>query len=342
MKKYKKLVLGIIFIAMIACIGLAVFFLKDSVPKENDKNIDEEQQIGENVSGTVTPTISVTPTETLPDNVLRDESVPRGNAYANRTYWVLGSQFARREITSITFLDTLENVPANHWDASYEKNGKVLAWTEENGEFYDLYIAGEGGVYAKDCKDLFSGYVNLKSINFNNCFFTEYAESMSGMFGYCNDLTTLNLECFDTRNVKSMEEMFMNCERLEEIIWGEKNTENVTSMYGMFYWCFDLRKMDLQEFETHNVISMKDMFRKCTKLREVNISGLDARKVKDVSYMFYDCWSLSELNYSGFLTEDVKYWDNVLVGCDDLTPDDIDGFCRNLILSESDSGSVVN
>ena len=46
-------------------------------------------------------------------------------------------------VLTVTILDRLDAAPEECWDVSEEQNGLVLAWVEEDGTFYDLYIAGE-------------------------------------------------------------------------------------------------------------------------------------------------------------------------------------------------------
>ena len=57
----------------------------------------------------------------------------------------------RTVVLTVTILDRLDAAPEECWDVSEEQNGLVLAWVEEDGTFYDLYIAGEGGINAKYC-----------------------------------------------------------------------------------------------------------------------------------------------------------------------------------------------
>lgn len=71
---------------------------------------------------------------------------------------MLGTALAREKIISVTFLDTLEQMPTDSWDVSEVKNGSVMAWTEEKENGCVLYIAGEGGVKANaDSSQLFRG-----------------------------------------------------------------------------------------------------------------------------------------------------------------------------------------
>ena len=62
---------------------------------------------------------------------------------------VFGSaDYRRDQIRSITVLDSLDGAPEEAWDVSEAGDGTVLAWVKPNGELYDLYLAGNGGISA--------------------------------------------------------------------------------------------------------------------------------------------------------------------------------------------------
>ena len=61
---------------------------------------------------------------------------------------VFGSDIMRNQIKSVTFLDTLADIPSSAWDVSAVGNGSVMAWVKLNAGLYDLYIAAEGGINA--------------------------------------------------------------------------------------------------------------------------------------------------------------------------------------------------
>ena len=68
---------------------------------------------------------------------------------------MLGSDLTRTQVCSVTVLDSLEACPEDAWDVSENGDGSVMAWTEESGDLFDLYLAGEGGVAAPaDCSEL--------------------------------------------------------------------------------------------------------------------------------------------------------------------------------------------
>lgn len=210
-------------------------------------------------------------------------------------------QYTRKEIGTLTFLDSLENAPEGAMDVSQEGNGSVLCWFKSATEGYDMYIAGEGGVKApQDCSTLFAFYSNLRRINFNNCFFTENVTSMHDMFLLCKRLETLDLQGWDTSHVTDMSFLFSRCESLESLDISSFDTSQVQSMESMFHGCENLEKLNISCFDTAAVEKMCSMFENCSSLSDLDISGFVTERVTDMSRMFYGCTALPELDFSNF------------------------------------------
>ena len=94
----------------------------------------------------------------------------------------------RKDVKTLTFQSSLQNVPSSAWDVSEAGDGSVLAWMD-NG---DLYVAADGAIAPNsNASWLFHKFVNLKTINFGNCFVTSSVTQMSGMFAGCSSLTEL-------------------------------------------------------------------------------------------------------------------------------------------------------
>ena len=60
------------------------------------------------------------------------------------------------------------------------------------------------------------------------------------MFGYCANITEINLSNFDTSKVTTMWSMFCYCSSLTSLDLSNFDTSKVTSMYRMFYQCLNL------------------------------------------------------------------------------------------------------
>ncbi len=240
---------------------------------------------------------------------------------------VFGSDIARKDIATVTFLDTLDNMPNNAWDVSQDKNEKVMAWTAEADGGYDLFIGAKGGVAANEnSKQLFIRYTNLQHVNLNGSFHTENTADMSGMFCQCGNLSELDLSAFNTSKVKNMTSMFYGCEKLEKLDVSGFDTSNVEGMYAMFYGCGNLAELDVSGFNTSKVTDMSYMFGGCERLAELDVSGFDTSNVENMSNMFNECSSLKALDVSDFNTANVKNMYAMFWNCSGLTELDVSGF----------------
>lgn len=231
-----------------------------------------------------------TPPEVRDANTLCSDEIPDDFDSSNYKYPVFGSSYLREQIRSVTFLDTLSDMPSDAWDVSEAGNGKVMAWVEPHGEMFDLYIGAEGGVWAgESCIDMFEGYIEASKIMFGSAFHTENVRNVSDMFWNCSSLTSLNLSSFDTTMVQNMSGMFSCCDSLTNLDLSTFNTSNVTDMGWMFPFCNNLTSLDLSNFDTINVQNMAHMFYSCESLTNLELGDRFVTTNADTSFMFDIC-----------------------------------------------------
>lgn len=172
-------------------------------------------------------------------------------------------------------LEKTINVPSDaveSWDIGQAQNGNVMAYVVKNSEDtskYDLYIQGDGALYAnEDSKFLFNNMPSTTSINNLTILDTSLTKNMSYMFSDLVMLKSLDVSRFDTSNVVNMESMF-NCtgfnSDLIEIIGLENfDTSNVTNMSLMFAGFAYASKNDysftLSNWDVSKVDSFQSMF----------------------------------------------------------------------------------
>lgn len=270
-------------------------------------------------------------------NVLVSTVIPEPYEYDVDRAPVFGSRVARYQIVSVTFLDSLSAVSPEAWDVSQARDGSVMAWVKSNGtvtnwmngeyvqsDAYDLCIASEEGINGKYCANLFSGYKNVKTIDFNSCFHTDYAESMEDMFSGCSQLTQLDVSKLETGRVHSMERMFQGC-AMEELDVSNFNTSNVETMDSMFYSCSNLSSLDLRNFDTSKVTDMSDMFCLTSGLTDLDISSFDTSSVTNMAFMFSFA-SLTNLDLSHFDTSSLTDMSYMFSGSRSLKTLDVRGF----------------
>ena len=223
-----------------------------------------------------------------------------------------GSRYPKSQIQTITFVDFLPDDTADAWDVSENGKGNVLAWVEQNGELYDLYIGAEGGVVAPEsCESMFGTrnaggwmddepYKNLIQIRFNGNLDTANVTNMSKLFAVCENLTELDLDTLNTSSVTDMSFLFHNCVSLTALNLSSFDTSSVENMWGMFNSCGSLRELDLHGFDTANVENMRSMFQHCRSLTALDLSSFNTASVTDMQHMFYDCSGLTELDLRSF------------------------------------------
>lgn len=142
---------------------------------------------------------------------------------------------------------------------------------------------------------------------------------MTNMFGFCTNLTSVDVSHFDTRNVTSMQQMFYNCEKLAGLDVSQFNTEKVTTMHGMFSSCSSLSTLDVSNFNTQNVTDMSSMFDGCSNLSSLDVSHFDTHAVTSMGWMFLSCSSLTTLDVSNFNTQNVTNQRLMFGSCGNLT-----------------------
>ena len=261
----------------------------------------------------------------------------------------------------------------NTWDVSQSQNGMYLAWYEDsdNDGYYEVTIAGEGGVVANSNSSyLFAniGYgVENQEVTITGLenLETGLVTNMSYMFRECK-AQQLNLNTFDTSNVTSLQNMFYNCSNLEALNLNNWNTSNVTNLFSTFqgctnlttlevsdwdtskvtlmgeqagFWsyggtfqgCSSLTELDLSRWNTSNVVGMGNMFNGCSTLTKLNPSNFNTENVISMYGVFQNCSKLQELDISSFNTSNVTSMDLMFYNCRSLTEVDISKFNTNSV-----------
>ncbi|MBQ7204580.1 MAG: BspA family leucine-rich repeat surface protein, partial [Muribaculaceae bacterium] len=96
---------------------------------------------------------------------------------------------------------------------------------------------------------------------------TSEVTNMWRMFGWCSELTSLDLSHFNTSKVTNMAYMFYRCTGLTSLDLSSFNTTNVTNMSAMFYYCSNLTTIYAgEEWSTEAVANSSQMFNYATSL----------------------------------------------------------------------------
>lgn len=217
----------------------------------------------------------------------------------------------RDKIKTITFQDSI-NIPSDitdeyKWDVSSTSNGKVMAYialNSSNPSYYNLYIQGDGRIYANpDSSYLFYNFKNVDSINNIEILNIRNVTNMKSMFaftGYSSSVFTLDLgDNFDTSNVINMSYMFQfagySNPNFTLDLGDEFDTSKVTNMKSMFDalgYSSKVFTLDLgDKFNTSNVTTMTTMFYETGRSSldfTLNLgNNFDTSNVADMYAMFY-------------------------------------------------------
>ena len=242
-------------------------------------------------------------------------------------------RYMRKDVKTLTFQSSLQNVPSSAWDVSEAGDGSVLAWMD-NG---NLYVAADGAIAPNsDASCLLQDFANLKTIDFGNCFDTSNVTDMHSMFAGCSSLTSLDLSGFDTSNVTYMSYMFQMCDNLSNVDLSSFSTSNVTNMRSTFESCGSLIRLDLTSFDTSKVTDMNSMFYECGSLTQLNLTSFDTSKVTDMAFMFTSCNSLTSLDLSNFDTSNVTNMLWMFGLCYDLTSLNLSNFDTSAVTEMDD------
>ncbi len=302
----------------------------DEETADTETEIPEEENISEEIGEKDVmhgdyPVLS----SSIEENELPEEyeTDPDGDSAGPASGWsVMGNeQYSRDMVRSVTFLPSLENVPAEAWDVSEAMDGRIMAWLEDGA----LFIAGDGGVKISDApfmSQLFAGYCNAESIAFNGCVDLSEREDLSYLFWGCRRLETIDFSGVSTKSARYMTGMFSGCGALQALDLTFMDTSRVKDMSGMFLDCTGLEALNLENFDTSKVRTMESMFFNCRELKELDTSCFDTSRVETMGAMFCGCQKLERLDVSGWNTSEVVDFSETFSGCQSLENLDISGF----------------
>ena len=268
----------------------------------------------------------------------------------NASSYFLGSDkvntnITRNAIRSITIENSLQGYSVedlNCWDVSAKQDESILAKYEETTiegiTYYDIKIAGDGGVAANPNSSYLFAYVGYNSsqevtIKGLENLDTSLVNTMVSFFSSCNKVKTLDVGNFDTSNVTNMNSMFFGCSSLTTLKLNNFETKNVTNMNSMFRNCTNLNTIELSNFDTRNVTNMDRMFQDCKSLTVLDVSNFNTNNVTGIFKMFFGCSSLTVLDVSKFNTSKITDMQEIFSGCSSLTVLDVSNFNTSNVTS---------
>ena len=191
-------------------------------------------------------------------------------------------------------------------DLTYNNEGKVLAWFEENQDDnskYNLIVASNGDTYLTTGSNLFNGWSNVEFIEFNNVN-TIRVSDMNRMFYHCDNLVNLDLTNLGSSILTNIEYIFGNCSKLKTINMSGFNFGLVSSFGGTPIFMKNvnqlnsLEEVDLSNANMSNMSDLHQMFAYTNTLKRVNLSNVTFANNLNLFQMFLLCTSLTEIDLS--------------------------------------------
>lgn len=137
------------------------------------------------------------------------------------------------------------------------------------------------------CSGMFKEFKNVITITGLGNLNTSNVTSMRGMFDYCFNLQTFDIDKLQTASVTDMANMFYNCKSLTSLDVSHFETGSVTDMSAMFKAIGDkVKSLDLSNFNTQNVEYMYSMFAYINMLETLDLTSFNTSSVKNMNRMF--------------------------------------------------------
>ena len=164
---------------------------------------------------------------------------------------------------------------------------------------------------------------NICEIYFDNKkidFTYEYIFNKSGQYSFTFKFNSL---------LKNANKLFYGCNCLISLDFGKFKSNYLKDMTDMFNGCSELQILDLSNFKAKEVISMERAFKGCNKLKNLDIYDFNTNNVENMSETFSDCTSLTILNLSHFQTNKVKTMFRMFYNCSSLSFINLSNFKLN-------------
>ena len=161
------------------------------------------------------------------------------------------------------------------WDTEIKKATSVVI--DESFKNYPL----------ASCSGMFKEFKNVITITGLGNLNTSNVTSMRGMFDYCFNLQTFDIDKLQTASVQDMANMFYLCKCLTSLDVSHFETGSVTDMSAMFKAIGDqVTSLDLSNFNTEKVEYMNSMFADINMLETLDLTSFNTSSVKNMTRMF--------------------------------------------------------
>ncbi len=213
-------------------------------------------------------------------------------------------------------------------DITYNDEGKVLMWLEDNTEEsgkYNMYVVSEGETIltTADASFLYAkGLTNIEKIEFGNLN-TSRITSMNCLFQFQEKLKTLDLRGLDTSNVIDMHGMIYRT-NIENVYMDGLDMRKVKDMSSMFYGNWYLNDIDLSNVKVRDLEETSTMFYQ-SRIDNLNLEGFGGDNLTSVDSMFHGLAEFKTINMKNFNFGKVTSLDSLFSDLGELESIDLSG-----------------
>lgn len=199
----------------------------------------------------------------------------------------------------------------------YYPNGRAhsddLTYLEVDADtkLFDIEMELEG-----NCGYMFFDNGALERID--NLPITNKVTTMSRMFYYCSNLTSINTSGWDLSEVTAIDYLFNECQKLTSIDVKDWDIRNVKYLIGVFYNCKSLQTIDVSGWDTTNVESISSLFQGCSGLTEIDITNFRTDKCTIFNSIFYSCSNLETIKFGEFYVGNARQMSYPFALCNKL------------------------
>ena len=220
--------------------------------------------------------------------------------------------------------------PRNNQDSGSLENWSKVPWREKASSIKSIRFTGT--VSVPNAAGMFRYCNNAQSIDLNGLD-TSCTTDMSFMFSDfgTNEMASVDLSPIDTSSVTDMTEMFSRS-HIKQISLSLCNLERVAYTNNMFEYC-SAESIDMGDSHFASLIDASEMFKNCSKLKSISLSSFTAPNLQLMPSLFEGCKSIQEIDLSAIGNNCVKSMERAFRDCDSLRTISFGNFKSNKRIS---------
>ena len=220
--------------------------------------------------------------------------------------------------------------PRNNQDSGSLENWSKVPWREKASSIKSIRFIGT--VSVPNAAGMFRYCNNAQSIDLNGLD-TSCTTDMRFMFSDfgTKEMASVDLSPIDTSSVTDMTEMFSRS-HIKHISLSLCNLEQVAYTNNMFEHC-SVESIDMGDSHFASLIDASEMFENCSNLKSIFLSSFTAPNLQLMPSLFEGCKSIQEIDLSAIGNNCVKSMKRAFRDCDSLRTVSFGNFKSNKRIS---------